>query len=53
MRFVNKDILKINIDNFIKDINKLFINSNTDIKKLLEDKKIITRERKLSFRDVL
>ena len=53
MKFINKYLLESKIDKLKNDLNKLFFNADPDIKEILKYEKIVTRNRILSFKDVL
>jgi len=53
MKFINIPLLSTKLALVRDDLNKLFINANLDIKNLLKSKNICTRNRVLTFYDVL
>ena len=58
MNFINnikttKHAINQQMINFTNDINGLFLNANENIKKMLSTKNVVTRERKITFKDAL
>jgi hypothetical protein len=53
MKSLNKQLLENKMDNLKIDLNNLFCNSEFDIEKMLKNNNIITRHRKLTFKDCL